>query len=90
MARVLNDSPAYLIAVKAADHQCQGTTSRGRGAAKTTERCIHTDRGGWPLVLVVDDARGALILCEPCYDKIQAPISRKAARAVLPGQEALF
>lgn len=90
MARIISDSPAYKLALAAADHQCQGTRTRGRGAAKTEERCIHTDRGGWPLTLVVDDTRGALLLCKPCLDRLQAPTHRKAERAVLPGQEALF
>ena len=90
MARIINDSPAYQLALAAADHQCQGARTRGRGAAKTEEQCIHTDRGGWPLTLVVDDTRGALLLCKPCLDNLQAPTHRKAERAVLPGQEALF
>lgn len=90
MARIINDSPARKLALEAADHQCQGETTRGRGTSKVTEQCIHTDRGGWPLTLVIDDTRGALILCKPCLEKLQAPIVRKAANAVLPGQDSLF
>jgi hypothetical protein len=90
MARILNDNPAFKLALEAADHQCQGEITRGRGQAKTTEQCVHTDRGGWRLLFVLDDTRGALILCEPCYAKLQAPTTRRAARTVMPGQESLF
>jgi hypothetical protein len=90
MARILNDPQVYRLAIEAADHQCQGERTRGRGAAKTTEQCIHSDRAGYVLVLVVDDTRGALVLCKDCLAKLQAPIARRAERAVLAGQESLF
>jgi len=90
MARIINDSPAYKLALEAADHQCQGTRTKGRGTDKAEERCIHTDRGGWPLILAVDDTKGPLLLCRPCLDKLQGPTHRRAERAVLPGQEPLF
>jgi len=86
MARILNDPQVYRLAIEAADHQCQGERTR----AKTTEQCIHSDRAGYVLVLVVDDTRGALVLCKDCLAKLQAPIARRAERAVLAGQESLF